>query len=333
VSDLLVLIEDAPEELLDGSLLTVGVITELHHLLLQSVEMESKVINVFTWLEGQVLPLFAKCLQRGLAGAVAADACRSDGVLGLLGSPLLRKRELHLGWDCSNEGIQRPSILVVVNVAVANCFPHVPHLEPYPHYRGPLDVIGLGEGRLPAVGSNVPDNGLDLMVTMVPVRGGRATPPVKAAISVNPVADASAPVWAVAAIGGTTTTRAPAQSTADASAPVWAISTVPLGVHGCPLCRLLSRCLPRQLELVISFVIGRNRAAGATGAQSLELYCRRMCCIRRCCCFYFCPCCCQFCHHQPCRPCRRRCSLCCRSLAFLCRGNLSLLSVLRAQGD
>jgi hypothetical protein len=62
VSNLLVLLGDAPEELLDGSLLTVGVIAELHHLLLQSVKTESEVINVLTWLEGQVLPLLAKCL-------------------------------------------------------------------------------------------------------------------------------------------------------------------------------------------------------------------------------------------------------------------------------
>jgi hypothetical protein len=135
-----------------------------------------------------------KCLQRGLASVVAVDACRSDDVSGLLGSPLLRKREVHLGRDCSNEGIQRPSILVVVDVAVPNCFPHVPHLESYPHHRGSLDVVGLGEGRPPAIGTDVPDNGLDPMVTMVLVRGGRATPPVKVAISIDPAAGASTPV-------------------------------------------------------------------------------------------------------------------------------------------
>jgi hypothetical protein len=136
---------------------------------------------------------------------------------------------------------------------------------------------------------------------MVPVRGGRATPPVKAAISVNPAAGASAPVWAAA--------------------------TTPLGVRGCPLRRLLPRCLPCQLELVVSVVVGRNRAAGATDAQSLELCRRRTRCIRRHRCFYFCPCCCQFRHHQPCR---RRCSLCRHSLAFL---NLGLLLVLHARDD
>jgi hypothetical protein len=90
-SNLLVLLGHALEELFDGSLLVVGVVTELHHLLLQSVKTESKVINVLTWLEGQVLPLLAKCLQRGLVSVVTVDACRSDGIPSLLGSPLLRK--------------------------------------------------------------------------------------------------------------------------------------------------------------------------------------------------------------------------------------------------
>jgi hypothetical protein len=90
-SDLLVLLEDEPKELLVRSLLAVGVIAKLHHLLLHSVETERKVIDVLTWLDGQVLLLLVKCLQCGLAGAVGADACHSDGVPGLLGSPLLRK--------------------------------------------------------------------------------------------------------------------------------------------------------------------------------------------------------------------------------------------------
>jgi hypothetical protein len=178
-------------------------------------------------------------------GTVAADAYRSDGVPSLLGSPLLRKRELHLGRDCSNEDIQRPSILIVIDVAISNCLPHVPHLEPYPHHHGPLNVVGLGEGRPPAIGTDVPDNGLDPMVTMVPVRGGRAALPVKTAISINPATGVSAPVWAAAAIGDTAATRAPARSTAGASAPVRAAATAPMGVRGCPLRRLLPRCLPR----------------------------------------------------------------------------------------
>jgi hypothetical protein len=130
----------------------------------------------------------------GLAGAVATDACRNDSVPSLLGSPLLKKQELHLGRDYNNEDIQRPSILVVIDIAVPNCLPHVSHLEPYPHRRSPPDVVGLGEDRSPAVGTDIPNNGLVPIVTMVPVRGGRAAPPVKAAISVNPAADASVPV-------------------------------------------------------------------------------------------------------------------------------------------
>jgi hypothetical protein len=69
-SDLLVHLGDAPKELLNGSLFAVGVITELYHLLLQSVETESKVINVLTWLEDQVLPLLTKCLHLRIEGGV-----------------------------------------------------------------------------------------------------------------------------------------------------------------------------------------------------------------------------------------------------------------------
>jgi hypothetical protein len=199
-------------------------------------------MRVAAMASNQVLPLLAKCLQRGFAGAVAADVCRSDGVPSLLGSSFLKKRELHLGRDCSNEGIQRPSILVVIDVAVPNWLPHVPHLEPYPHHRSPLDVVGLGEGRPPAAGTDVPDNVLDSMVTMVPVRGGRAVLPIRAAISDNPAAGASAPVWAAAA----------------ARAPAWSV--------------VCSRA---------ASLVGTNRATGATGAQSLELCRRRTRCIRR----------------------------------------------------
>jgi hypothetical protein len=120
-----------------------------------------------------------------------------------------------------------------VDVAVPNCFPYVPHLEPYPHHRGLLDVIGLGEGRPSAAGTDVPDNGLDPAVNMVSIWGERAVPPVKAAIYVDPATDASAPIWAAATVGGMA--RPP---------------------RGCPLHHLLSRCLPRQLELIISVAVG-----------------------------------------------------------------------------
>jgi hypothetical protein len=255
-SDLLVLLGDAAEELLNNYLFIVGVIAILHHLLQQSVEAESKVINVLTWLEGHILPLLAKCLQCGLAGAVAADACCSDGIPDLLGSPLLGKQELHLGRDCSNEGIKRPSILVVVDVAVPNCLPHVPHLEPYPHHHSPLDIVGLGEGRPPTARANVPDNSLDPVVTMAPVWGGRAALPVKAAISVDPAAVA----------GSAAAACVPTRIAAGASTPVWAAATAPVGVRGCPLRRALSRCFPLQFEFHVGAAIGRGRADGTTAA-------------------------------------------------------------------
>jgi hypothetical protein len=76
--------------------------------------------------------------------------------------------------------------LVVVDVTVPDCIPHMPHLEPYPHHHSPLNVVGLGEGRPPATGANVPDDSLVLVVTTVPNRGERATLPVKATLSVDP---------------------------------------------------------------------------------------------------------------------------------------------------
>jgi hypothetical protein len=99
---------------------------------------------------------------------------------------------------------------VEFNIVVPNCFPHVSHLEPYPHHRCILDVVGLGEGRPPTAGTDVPDNGLDPMVTMVPVRRERAATLVKVAISINLAAGAFAHVWAAVAIRGTAAARAPA---------------------------------------------------------------------------------------------------------------------------
>jgi hypothetical protein len=88
---LLVLLRGTTEKLLYGSLLVVGVVAELHQLLHQGVEAEGEVVDVLTRLESQVLPLLTERLQCGLAGAVTADACRSDGVPSLLGSLLLRE--------------------------------------------------------------------------------------------------------------------------------------------------------------------------------------------------------------------------------------------------
>jgi hypothetical protein len=139
----------------------------------------------------------------------------------------------------------------------------VPHLEPYPHHRDPLDIVDLGEGRPPAAGTDVTDNDLDPMVTMIPVRRGRVAPPERATISVNPAAGASAPIWAAAAIEDTATARAPARSVAGASAPVRAATMAPLWVRGYPLRCLLPRYL-YQLELIVSVIIGRNRVVGTT---------------------------------------------------------------------
>jgi hypothetical protein len=63
----------------------------------------------------------------------------------------------------------------------------VANLEPYSHHHGPLDVVGLGEGRPPTTGIDVPDNGLGPTATMVPIWGERVAPPVEAAISVDSV--------------------------------------------------------------------------------------------------------------------------------------------------
>ena len=171
MSHLPVLLRDVAVELLDSSLLAIGVIAKLHHFLQQSVETESKIINVLTWLEGQVLLLLAELLQYGLAGAIAADACCSNGVPSFLGSPLAGKRELHLGRDCSDEGIRCLSILVEVDVVVPDYLPHVQHLKSHLHRRSPLNIVGLGEDRLPTTRANIPDNSLVPVVATVPVRG------------------------------------------------------------------------------------------------------------------------------------------------------------------
>jgi hypothetical protein len=132
----------------------------------------------------------------------------------------------------------------------------VPHLESYPHHCGALDIVGLGEGRPPTAGTDVPDNGLDPLVTMVPVRGGRTALPVKVMIFVDPAAGASAPVWAAAAVRGMAAACALPWSAAGASMHVRATVTVPLGVRGCPLRCLLSRCLPHPLELIVGATVG-----------------------------------------------------------------------------
>jgi hypothetical protein len=91
---------------------------------------------------------------------------------------------------------------------------------------------------------------------MALVRGGRAAPPVRSAISVDPAAAAR----------NVAAARVLARSAAGSSTPVWAAATVPVGVRGCPLHRPLSHCFPGLLEFHVDAVVGRGRAADATAA-------------------------------------------------------------------
>ena len=185
----------------------------------------------------------------------------------------------------------------------------MPHLELHPHHRNPLDVVGLGEGRPPTAGADVPDDSLEPVVTTVPIQGERATLPVKAALSIDPSVPirgerATLPVKAALSIDPSTTVavrassrsatavRASSRSAAGASAPVWAAATL-VGVRGCPLRRPRSCCLPpQQLEVRVDAVLSRNGAADAA-AQGLDLCCRHTRCIHRRRCFRLCSGCCQ----------------------------------------
>jgi hypothetical protein len=212
-----------------------------------------------------------------LRRAVAVDACHSDGVPDLLDSLLLGKRELHLGRDCSNKGIQRPSIFVVVDVVILNCFPHVPHLEPYPHQRVPLDVVGLGECRPPTADTDVPDNGMNPMVTMVPVWGGKATPPIKTVISVDPAAGTSMPVWVVATVGGTDTAHAPPGAPPTHPRPFGLPPSCPWGCttahcttcsRAASLASLSSSSVPPLAETELLVLLPRRASSSAAAARA-----------------------------------------------------------------
>jgi hypothetical protein len=52
--------------------------------------------------------------------------------------------------------------------------------------------------------------------------------------------------------------------------PVRAAAKGPLGVRGCPLCHLLPRCLPRQLELIVSVVVGRTELSVLLARRALS---------------------------------------------------------------
>jgi hypothetical protein len=166
-------------------------------------------------------------------------------------------------------------------ITVLNCFPHVSYLELYPHHRDPLDVVGLVEGRPPAAGTDIPDNGLNLMVTMVHVRGGRVAPPVKAMISIDPAVGASVPVWAAVAVGGTAAARALTRSAAGANAPVWAVATAPVGCAAahCAACSraaslvsLSSLSLSPSAETKLPVLLAHRVSISAAVARAVSVF-------------------------------------------------------------
>jgi hypothetical protein len=67
-------------------------VTMTGHLLLQSGKSKSKVLNLLTGVEGEILPVLANPLQRYTADAVDADARCSDGVPCFLGGSLVSER-------------------------------------------------------------------------------------------------------------------------------------------------------------------------------------------------------------------------------------------------
>ena len=70
--------------------------------------------------------------------------------------------------------------------------------------------------------------------------------------------DPSATIAVRASSRSATAVRASSRSAADASAPVWAAAAL-VGVRSCPL-----RCLPpQQLEVRVDAVVSRNGAANA----------------------------------------------------------------------
>jgi hypothetical protein len=122
------------------------------------------------------------------------------------------------------------------------------------------------------------------------------------------------------------------RSAAGASVPVRAVAAL-VGVRGCPLRRLPSRCLPLQhLKVRVVAIISRDGAAMAV-SLNLDLRCCRTRCICRRRCFHLRSGCCQLRRCQPWRPFRRRSGLCRRSLVFLCHSEFGFLPLSHARGD
>jgi hypothetical protein len=100
--------------------------------------------------------------------------------------------------------------------------------------------------------------------------------PVKAAISVNPVVGASAPVWATTAIRDTAAMRAPTRSAGGVSTPVRAAATAPLGCvvshcaacsHAASLATLSSLSLSLSVETELPVLLTRRASSSVAAAR------------------------------------------------------------------
>ena len=108
-----------------------------------------------------------------------------------------------------------PSILIVVDVAVPDCLPHMPHLKLHLHDCGPLDVVGLGEGGPPTAGTDVPDHRLEGVVA----GGAAARTPARSAATTLRAAARGAASAAGCAAPWTVAGRAAVQAAAGRAGP------------------------------------------------------------------------------------------------------------------
>ena len=169
---------------------------------------------------------------------------------------------MHLRRNSSKNGLQRPSILDEVGIAVLDRLPHVLCLHLHLHHHGPLGVVGLGEHGPSAAGVGILDDGLD---------DGRGTTLTKMTTT---------SVWGR---GGALPARAPRASVSSVLLPV--IKVTPIievaSIEG--LCRSAhSRSKLRLLALHASMSRracsraaraappGRDRSVGPTLAHALR---------------------------------------------------------------
>ena len=202
----------------------------------------------------------------------------------------------------------------MVDVAVLDCLPHAPHLEPDLHDPGPLDVVGFSEGRPPNTGTNIPDHSPDLVEAAVLV--------VAAAVAVR------ASTWSAGVLGcplrrpllrhfgaicvGAVVRRRGAAGTAGAAAECLGIRRSLTGCFCCCCCfylrpgcfylrsgccqlrcsqprhscRRSSRCYSRSLTLLCHGALGLLPAPHARGSRVLRATCRHGslqggCCVKR----------------------------------------------------